>query len=146
MKRILFLAVAALLCVSGLQAQTTVIEALKTHPVPEIKWKHNYSQVLWMKMFLASVDMETIPHGPHKARDKGESHVYLTFEQALDVIRRVDNLTLGIPKIIYVVGWQYNGHDSKYPAWGEVNPKLKLTNSQMSLKLTQQSHKTTHLT
>jgi hypothetical protein len=43
----------------------------------------------------------------------------------LDAIRRIDNQTLGIPKIVYLVGWQYNGHDSKYPAWFEANPKLK---------------------
>jgi hypothetical protein len=49
----------------------------------------------------------------------------LDFEQALEVIRKVDHLTSGIPKIIYLVGWQYNGHDSKYPAWDEVNPRLK---------------------
>jgi hypothetical protein len=51
--------------------------------------------------------------------------VYLTFEQALDVIERLDRITCGAPKIIYLVGWQYNGHDSKYPAWGEVNARLK---------------------
>ena len=28
----------------------------------------------------------------------------LTFEQALDVIRVTDNLSLGIPKIVYLVG------------------------------------------
>jgi hypothetical protein len=26
---------------------------------------------------------------------------------------------------LYLVGWQYNGRDSKYPAWAEVNPCLK---------------------
>jgi hypothetical protein len=45
--------------------------------------------------------------------------------KALDVIRRIDNQTLGIPKIIYLVGWQYNGHDSKYPAWFGGNETLK---------------------
>ncbi|MEN7551036.1 endo-alpha-N-acetylgalactosaminidase family protein [Rapidithrix thailandica] len=27
--------------------------------------------------------------------------------------------------MIYLVGWQYNGHDDQYPAWFEVNPLLK---------------------
>src|SRR5207249_699518 len=51
--------------------------------------------------------------------------VYLTFEQALEVIERLDRITCGAPKIVYLVGWQFNGHDSKYPAWSEVNHRLK---------------------
>jgi hypothetical protein len=51
--------------------------------------------------------------------------VYLTFEQALEVIERLDRITCGAPKIVYLVGWQFNGHDSKYPAWSEVNVRLK---------------------
>ena len=51
--------------------------------------------------------------------------VLCTFEQALEVIRKADNLTRGIPKIIYLVGWQQGGHDHGYPAWSEVNPRLK---------------------
>jgi len=30
-----------------------------------------------------------------------------------------------LAKFVYLVGWQYNGHDSKYPALGEVNQALK---------------------
>jgi hypothetical protein len=56
---------------------------------------------------------------------KGGSDVRLTFEQALDVIKQTDHLSLGVPKIIYLVGWQYNGHDDKYPAFFEVNRHLK---------------------
>jgi hypothetical protein len=78
-----------------------------------------------MKLFLSEVDAEKGEGRQIKMRDKGESKVELTFEQALEVIRKMDCLTVGIPKIVYLVGWQYNGHDSKYPAWGEVNPKLK---------------------
>ena len=48
-----------------------------------------------------------------------------TFEEALEVIRKTDNLTRGIPKIIYLVGWQKGGHDHGYPAWSEVNPRMK---------------------
>src|SRR5579872_1800668 len=38
---------------------------------------------------------------------------------------KTDNLTRGMPKIIYLVGWQKGGHDHGYPAWDEVNPRLK---------------------
>ena len=60
--------------------------------------------------------------------------VYLKFEEVLEVIRKMDNLTLGLPKIVYLVGWQYNGHDSKYPAWGEVNGHLKRDQDQTALE------------
>src|SRR5215831_4347689 len=81
---------------------------------PERPWFHKYDQSLVMKIFLA------------ERTDEGRScKVHLTFEQALEVIERLDRITCGAPKIIYMVGWQYNGHDSKYPAWGEVNHRLK---------------------
>ena len=80
---------------------------------PERPYLHPYHQTLVTKIFLAI------------KQTGNESKVYLTFEQALDVIRRLDNLTLGIPKIVYLVGWQHDGHDSKYPDWSVVNPRLK---------------------
>lgn len=80
---------------------------------PERPYIHDYSQTLTVKIFLAAIE-------PNDG-----CRVYLTFEQALEVIRKLDNLTCGIPKIAYLVGWQFNGHDSKYPSWAEVNPRLK---------------------
>jgi hypothetical protein len=80
---------------------------------PERPWIHPYHQTLVMKIFLAE----------KAANDR--SKVILTFEQALEVIKRLDTITLGIPKIVYLVGWQHNGHDSKYPDWSVVNPRLK---------------------
>jgi hypothetical protein len=81
---------------------------------PEQPWMHDYSQTLVMKITLC-----------HKDSRGGVGKVYLTFEQALEVIRKLDNLTLGIPKIVYLVGWQFTGHDSGYPSWGVVNQRLK---------------------
>src|SRR5438045_1209248 len=73
---------------------------------PERPWFHKYDQTLVMKIFLA------------ERTDQGRGcRVHLTFEQALEVIERLDRITCGAPKIVYLVGWQYNGHDSKYPAW-----------------------------
>ncbi len=80
---------------------------------PERPYLNDYTKTLTMKMHLADPDQ------------CGGTNVLLTFEQALQKIIEVDNITLGIPKIIYLVGWQYNGHDDKYPAWEEVNPALK---------------------
>jgi len=80
---------------------------------PERPWIHQYDRTLVYKITLAM-------------KQPGEtSQIYLRCDQALDVIRRIDNATCGAPKITYVVGWQYNGHDSKYPAWGEVNAGIK---------------------
>ena len=81
---------------------------------PERPWFHKYDQSVVMKIFLA------------ERTDEGKGcKVHLTFEQSLEVIERLDRITCGAPKIVYLVGWQYNGHDSKYPAWGEVNHRFR---------------------
>lgn len=56
---------------------------------------------------------------------KGGSIINCNCEKALEIIRQTDNFTLGIKKIVYLVGWQYNGHDDKYPAFFEVNEGIK---------------------
>ncbi|MGH2565171.1 MAG: endo-alpha-N-acetylgalactosaminidase family protein, partial [Ginsengibacter sp.] len=80
---------------------------------PERLYMHNYGKTLTIKMFLAHPDR------------KGGSKVLINCEQALQNIQEVDAITRGIPKIVYLVGWQYNGHDDKYPAWDEVNAALR---------------------
>jgi hypothetical protein len=97
----------------------TVTDELPTRVLPEPArpYRHAYHRTLTMKMFLAD----------------NQGRVSLTFEQALDVMRRVDNLTMGIPKIFYLVGWQYDGHDTGYPAWDVVNPKLKRPQDETAL-------------
>lgn len=49
----------------------------------------------------------------------------LNAAQILDVIRRIDNISRGIPKMVYLVGWQYRGHDTGYPSFSKVNDVLK---------------------
>jgi hypothetical protein len=51
--------------------------------------------------------------------------LFLTFEQGLDVIKRVYHMTCGVPQVVFLTGWQFEGHDSKYPSWSEVNRHLK---------------------
>ncbi len=75
---------------------------------------YDYSRTLWMKMFLAKPDFE-----------HNRSQVLITFRQALEIIKAVDNLTQGIRKIIYLVGWQGLGHDDCYPEMEQVNEYLK---------------------
>jgi len=81
---------------------------------PERPWIRDYNKTLVMKHFLCSRDSVG-----------GVQRVYLTFSDVLEVIKKTDHFTLGLPRIVYLVGWQYNGHDSKYPAWFEVNEALK---------------------
>ena len=81
---------------------------------PERPWLRDYSQTLVMKMFLCSRDSIG-----------NVKQVYLRFEDALEEIKKLDRITLGVPKIIYLVGWQFTGHDSGYPSWSEVNNSLK---------------------
>ncbi len=88
----------------------------------EFQWKHNYSQTLVMKMLLSVVNKD------------GSSNVVCDLDKALSIIQKTDVITLGVPKIIYMVGWQYNGHDDKYPAFFEVNPALKRPQDATALK------------
>jgi hypothetical protein len=87
----------------------------KTHE-PERPYLHQYHLTLVDKIFLCRKP------NPEKG---AQVNVICTFARALERIRKVDNMTRGIPKIMYLVGWQFEGHDSKYPAWSEVNKHLK---------------------
>ena len=78
------------------------------------RWNYDYSRTLWMKMFLA------MPDFPNR-----RSTVYITFSQALEILRAVDRLTPGVKKIVYLVGWQGLGHDDCYPEMDVVNEALK---------------------
>ncbi len=84
----------------------------------------DYSQTLVLKLFLA-MEGEPVERLANDPTFRKGHEVFCTFEEALEVIRKTDNLTRGIPKIIYLVGWQKGGHDHGYPAWSEVNPRLK---------------------
>lgn len=78
------------------------------------KFNYDYSKTLWLKMFLAKPDF------PNKTSD-----VKISFEQALDIVKKIDNITQGVKKIIYLVGWQGLGHDDCYPLMEVVNDHLK---------------------
>ncbi len=80
-----------------------------------MQWNYDYSRTLWMKMYLAEP----------KDFERGLSEVFITFEQALEIIRAIDAMTQGIRKIIYLVGWQGLGHDDCYPEMEVVNEALK---------------------
>lgn len=80
---------------------------------PEQPYMHAYHQMQLMKIMLSYPD------------EKGNPVICYTFEQVLSLVKQMDAVTRGLPKTLYLVGWQYNGHDDKYPAWFEVNNALK---------------------
>lgn len=80
-----------------------------------LKFNYDYSKCMVMKLGMAKPE-KNIPN---------KSHVEMTFSEALEYIKMVDNITQGITKIYYLVGWQYLGHDDKYPDFFEVNDALK---------------------
>ncbi|HZK63461.1 MAG TPA: endo-alpha-N-acetylgalactosaminidase family protein [Puia sp.] len=84
----------------------------------------DYHQTLVLKLFLG-MEGEPVERLAKDPLFQKKHDVLCTFEEALEVIRKTDNLTLGIPKIVYLVGWQKGGHDHQYPSWDTVNPKLK---------------------
>lgn len=73
----------------------------------------DYSKTMMMKIAIGIPD------------NKGGCTLFETFASTLEKIKIIDNLTAGAPKIIYLVGWQYLGHDNKYPAFFEVNEHAK---------------------
>ncbi len=50
--------------------------------------------------------------------------VTTTFTDALDIIKAIHKMTNGRKQIVYLVGWQYTGHDSGYPSFDKVNEQL----------------------
>lgn len=81
---------------------------------PEREYIHDYSKTLTVKMLMSKPDK----------KDR-HSIVSCTFEEALNRVIELNNLTPSIHKIIYLVGWQFNGHDDGYPDMSVVNPLLK---------------------
>lgn len=79
------------------------------------EYNYDYSKCMVMKLGMAFPDKE----------NPSKSKVLLTFDDALEYIKKIDNITQGITKIYYLVGWQYLGHDDKYPDFFEVNEALK---------------------
>lgn len=66
-----------------------------------------YREAIWYKIFCAS-----------------PGAVLTTWEEARRIIRYVHDLSGGLPQLAYLVGWQYDGHDTGYPALDRLNPRL----------------------
>ncbi len=66
-----------------------------------------YRERLWSKIFL----------------DSPGTGVRTTFAQAGEVVRAIHNITDGLPQLVYLVGWQYEGHDTGYPSMDKINTR-----------------------
>ena len=73
-----------------------------------LKPHHEYHQLLAYKIFMA---MKSDPP-------------YTTCEEALSIIKGMHAISRGMKQVVYLVGWRYDGHDSKCPAWFETNRHL----------------------
>lgn len=87
--------------------------------------RHDYSQAYILKLFMGQALYDPDYMGRYKMCDNGRQEVFITCEEALEIIKGMDAVSPGLPKIVYLVGWQYNGHDSKYPAFFEGDEALK---------------------
>lgn len=56
--------------------------------------------------------------------DAPGSTSYTTFAQALELVRTVHRLAPWQKQVAYLVGWQYEGHDTGYPATDKINARL----------------------
>ncbi|MEO6961968.1 MAG: endo-alpha-N-acetylgalactosaminidase family protein, partial [Puia sp.] len=53
-----------------------------------------------------------------------QSQPSTTLDQLDKIVTGIHNITDGIPQIAYMVGWQYKGHDTGYPALDKWNERL----------------------
>ncbi|MBP8988737.1 MAG: hypothetical protein KBG64_00775 [Clostridia bacterium] len=75
-----------------------------------------YKDTIWYKIFLGA-----------------QGYVETTYNQALSIIKKVHNLTGGAQQIVYLVGYQGEGHDSEYPGLDSLNPRLGSADSLLEL-------------
>ena len=81
-----------------------------------LSYHHDYHQAVVYKIYCALK--------PNPLTGAG-MEIYTTYEECLEIIKGVHAMSLGMRQIIYLVGWQHKGHDSKYPDWSEFNESLK---------------------
>lgn len=80
---------------------------------------------LWVNRRLPEIDPIYHTHLWYKIFcDLPACGVRTTFKQSEEMIRAIHNVTDGLPQIVYLVGWQYTGHDTGYPAMDKVNERI----------------------
>ncbi len=56
--------------------------------------------------------------------DSPKEPQWIMFSEARDMIQRVNRLTGGARQVVYLIGWQHNGHDTGYPDTSVINPRV----------------------
>lgn len=77
--------------------------ALGVHAEPKMRydrWFNHYHDSIVYKIFL---------------KHKTSADTVTTVEQAIEIAKRIHDYSGGIHQIAYLVGWNSDGHDSKYP-------------------------------
>ena len=92
----------------------------------------NYGQTLTMKLDMCMAPANVYTQGSWVPGTYGT--FYNTVDDALTIVQKFDSITRGIPKIFYLVGWQYYGHDSGYPAFFGVNAKIAKKDGSMNAR------------
>jgi len=64
-----------------------------------------YFETCWYKVFLSIPDFGIVT----------------TLRQTEEIVSAIENVTDGIPQAPHLVGWQYKGHDTFYPSFGDIN-------------------------
>jgi hypothetical protein len=54
---------------------------------------------------------------------EGEPFAAVPFADVLEIVRTVHQVSGGLEQVVYLTGWQYDGHDTGYPSLAVVNPK-----------------------
>ena len=77
---------------------------------------------LWVNRQLPDADPIYHTHSWYKIfLSHPDPGILTTFKQAREIVEAIYNVTDGLPQIVYLVGWQYDGHDTGYPAMDKVN-------------------------
>lgn len=80
---------------------------------------------LWVNRRLPDTDSLYLTHIWYKIfNHEPVTGVRTTFRQSEEIIRAIHHVTDGLPQMVYLVGWQYEGHDTGYPAMDKVNPAI----------------------
>ena len=85
----------------------------------------DYHKTLVLKLFMGIEGDPVVKDTADLIFRHKDPSVICTFSEALNVIKRVDNITRGVPKIIYLVGWEGGEGGTLYPDWSIVKEKYK---------------------
>jgi hypothetical protein len=85
----------------------------------------DYHKSLVLKILMGVDGKPEIPDTADLVFQHKDPTLICSFAEALNVVKRVDNLTRGIPKIIYLVGWQGGKGWTSWPDWSLVKENLK---------------------